>query len=114
MLQKSTVPIEIAGAGPAGLAAALTIVHSGRAARVYEQRHDVGLRFHGDFQGLENWTTPIDVLDELQQLGIATDFEHTPFSEIVAFDPAGQARTSSRLIPPAKRVPFAHAGRCFI
>lgn len=93
MLQKSTVPIEIAGAGPAGLAAALTIVHSGRPARVYEQRHDVGLRFHGDFQGLENWTTPIDVLDELQQLGIATDFEHTPFSEIVAFDPAGQART---------------------
>ncbi len=62
--------IEISGAGPAGLAAALTVTAAGQRARVYERRSDVGGRFHGDFQGLENWTTDIDVLEELASLGI--------------------------------------------
>ena len=82
-------PIEIAGAGPAGLAAALAITTAGRDARIYERRSEVGSRFHGDFQGLENWTTEMDVLDEISALGITTDFEHTPFYEVLGFDPDG-------------------------
>jgi flavin-dependent dehydrogenase len=81
--------IEISGAGPAGLAAALSVVHSGREACVYERRSDVGKRFHGDFQGLENWTTDIDVLEELGSLGIEAGFEHTPFYEVTCFSPDG-------------------------
>lgn len=57
--------IEISGAGPAGLAAALAITAAGLHALVYEKRPVVGSRFHGDFQGLENWTTREDVLEEL-------------------------------------------------
>jgi flavin-dependent dehydrogenase len=41
-------------AGPAGLAAALTLARAGVLTVVHEIRHDVGARFHGDFQGIEN------------------------------------------------------------
>lgn len=80
----------VVGAGPAGLAAALAIVRAGGSARVFERRTHVGARFHGDFQGLENWSTEVDVLDELSELGIAPTFEHTPFRECVYFGPRGE------------------------
>lgn len=48
------------------------------ATRVFERRRDVGARFHGDFQGLENWSTEKDVLEELASFGIETAFDHTP------------------------------------
>lgn len=60
---------------------------------VYEKRPDVGGRFHGDFQGLENWTAEIDVLAELDSLGIRASFDHTPVAEIVCFAPGGRAHT---------------------
>jgi flavin-dependent dehydrogenase len=85
-----TTPIEIAGAGPAGLAAALTVVKEGNHAIVSERHGDVGHRFNGDFQGLENWTTDGDVIDELEAIGIDPTFEHTPFKECVYFDPSGR------------------------
>jgi len=53
--------IEISGAGPAGLAAALAATRAGQHALVYERRADVGGRFYDDFQGLENWTTQDDM-----------------------------------------------------
>ncbi len=84
--------IEISGAGPAGLAAALAIARAGRAACVYERREDVGKRFHGDFQGLENWTTDTDVLDELGSLGVEAGFDYTPFREVTCFSPDGRPR----------------------
>jgi len=87
-----TPVIEISGAGPAGLAAALTVTAAGQRALVYERRSDVGMRFHGDFQGLENWTTDIDVLEELASMGIEARFEHTPFNTVTCFLPDGTFR----------------------
>ena len=91
-LERSSV-IEISGAGPAGLAAALAVTANGGQARVYEKRSEVGARFHDDFQGLENWTRDEDVLDELAAHGIALDFEHIPFYELTCFDPQGRSKT---------------------
>jgi len=85
--------IEISGAGPAGLAAALAVTAGGQRALVYEKRADVGGRFHGDFQGLENWTTREDVLEELASLGIQTGFEHIAVREFICFDPEGTVQT---------------------
>ncbi len=90
MLDKSI--IKISGAGPAGLTAALAVARSGKQAHVYEKRADVGGRFHGDFQGLENWTTDIDVLEELGSLGVEASFEATPFHEVTCFSPDGIPR----------------------
>ena len=70
--------ITIAGAGPAGLAAAITLARAGRRVVVHEARNEVGARFGGDLQGLENWTSRDDVLEDLRQLGITTGFEALP------------------------------------
>jgi len=78
--------ISIAGAGPAGLAAAITLARAGRRVVVHEARNEVGARFGGDLQGLENWTSGDDVLADLRQLGIATGFEALPCRCGTAYD----------------------------
>ena len=90
MSRRETPEVRIVGAGPAGLAAALTVVRAGGRAIVHEQRSDVGGRFHGDLQAIENWTTADDVLEELERIGVAPSFEARPFREGVCFDPEGR------------------------
>lgn len=51
--------IKIAGAGPAGLSAAINLAKAGYEIDIYERNHNSGSRFHGDLQGLENWSTNI-------------------------------------------------------
>lgn len=83
--------IEIAGAGPAGLAAAITLARAGRRVVLHETHGEVGHRFQGDLQGLENWTSDEDVLAGLQRLGITTDFAHLPCLAGTAFDARGRS-----------------------
>jgi 2-polyprenyl-6-methoxyphenol hydroxylase-like FAD-dependent oxidoreductase len=79
-------PIEIAGAGPAGLAAAITLARAGRNVTVFEMQKEVGHRFGGDFQGLENWSTTEDVLTTLAASGLTTDFDAMPCRNGSIFD----------------------------
>ncbi|HEV2387057.1 MAG TPA: hypothetical protein VGS20_07345 [Candidatus Acidoferrales bacterium] len=72
------------------MAAAITIAKRGGRAIVHEHNANVGMRFHGDFQGIENWTTHGDVLEELSQIGIESSYKHTPFRELVIYDPEGR------------------------
>jgi flavin-dependent dehydrogenase len=87
----SDTPIEIAGAGPAGLAAAITLAHAGRSVVVHEAQAEVGYRFKRDLQGLENWTTRQDALAVLREQGIATGFKSLPCRQGAAFDAWGKA-----------------------
>lgn len=89
-------PLHIVGAGPAGLAAAITAAKSGASVIVHERAAQVGSRFHDDFEGLENWTTAGDVLDELAAIGIAADFDATPFRELILYLPGGERRILSQ------------------
>jgi flavin-dependent dehydrogenase len=79
--------LEIIGAGPSGLAAAIVAARAGRRVVVYERQHTVGARFKGDFQGLENWTATTDVLDEFRALGIEPTFEANPVFEQTCYGP---------------------------
>ncbi|MBI3743890.1 MAG: hypothetical protein HY261_06345 [Chloroflexi bacterium] len=84
--------LHIAGAGPAGLAAAITAARAGVPTIVHERRATVGARFHGDFQGLENWTRNEDILGEFHRLGIEATFDYTPFSRLVTYNHDGRER----------------------
>ncbi|NOX87471.1 MAG: NAD(P)/FAD-dependent oxidoreductase [Calditrichaeota bacterium] len=71
--------IHIVGAGPAGLVAAINLAKAGFNPIVHEQHEDVGKRFNGDFQGLENWTTEEDVTEFLDSIGIEINFRCVPY-----------------------------------
>lgn len=91
--------IQIAGAGPSGLAAAITLAQAGRRVIVHEAQPEVGSRFQGDLQGLENWTTEQDVLEWLHELGFPTDFAAIPCRNGVAFDAWGKSYGIKSQIP---------------
>lgn len=84
-------PITIIGAGPAGLACAIVLARAGRTVLVREWKGTVGHRFHDDFQGLENWSTADDCLDNLAAIGIAPQFDHHAVHSVTGFDAHGQA-----------------------
>ena len=79
--------VEVVGAGPAGLAAAITLARAGCKVVVHEAQRQVGHRFApADLQGLENWSAHSDVLASLRDAGLTTAFEHRPFTRGLAFD----------------------------
>lgn len=74
--------IKIAGAGPGGLCAAINLSKAGYEVEVYERNHDSGIRFHGDLQGLENWSTNTDALTKLKKMNISINFNYNPFKKL--------------------------------
>lgn len=70
--------VNIIGAGPGGLTAAIVLRRHGVPVRVYEKSHDVGHRLNGDFQGLENWSSEEDVTGFLRDIGIDINFLCVP------------------------------------
>jgi flavin-dependent dehydrogenase len=75
--------IKIIGAGISGLTAAINLKKAGYIVEVYEKNKDVGLRFNGDMQGLENWSEEKNILEELNEIGIKINFECTPFNKAI-------------------------------
>ena len=73
-------PITVVGAGPGGLTAAIVLASNGRKVNLYEQNSNAGLRFNGDFQGLENWSEEEDTLNILSKIGIKINFLCDPYS----------------------------------
>lgn len=72
--------VTVVGAGPAGLTAAISLAKNGYDVNLFEQNNDVGLRFNGDFQGLENWSDEEDTLKILSRIGIKINFLCHPYS----------------------------------
>lgn len=90
-LRSSDEPITVVGAGPAGLACAIVLARAGQRVVVREWHKTVGSRFHGDYQGIENWSGGEDALDELRAAGIETSFETQAVDNGTAFDFRGEA-----------------------
>ena len=82
----SVKTVQIAGAGPAGLAAAITLAKEGISVQLHEAQKEVGYRFQGDLQGLENWTTEQDVLQWMHENGLNTGFEKRACHQGIGFD----------------------------
>lgn len=77
---------EIVGSGPAGLVAAINLARAGYRVTIYEEKPDVGHRFHGDFQGIENWSSEEDAAVLLERLGIQINHICHPYNELTVFD----------------------------
>lgn len=80
--------IRIAGAGPAGMAAAIMLAKAGYRVRVAEQQSGVGRRFNDDYQGLENWSREEDVLEEVRGMGIEPTWWSRAFYRALLYNPA--------------------------
>jgi len=91
--------VHVAGAGPSGLAAAITLAQSGCEVVVHEARAEVGARFVRDLQGIENWSVPDDAWTELGALGLADLVKARPFHTGTAFDYRDHAYTVSSARP---------------
>lgn len=88
--------IKILGAGLSGLTAAINLAKAGYEVDVYEKRKDVGMRFHGDLQALENWSEKKDVLEELKEMNLEINFDCDPFSKIALTNGSKNGEISSR------------------
>jgi len=83
--------IGIAGAGISGLTAAINLARNGFDVTVFEKAGDVGSRFSGEFQGLENWTSERDILDALKELGVEINFYHRVLEDVCFYSPSSNA-----------------------
>ena len=68
--------IKIAGAGLGGLSAAINLAQAGISAEVFEMNKDCGCRFHGDLQGIENWSYGEDALSHLKNMSLKIGFDY--------------------------------------
>lgn len=84
--------INVVGAGPAGLVAAINLAKAGFAVTLHESASAVGHRFHGDFQGLENWSGENDAKDFLARIHVKINFRFEPYRGGVFFSPSLQRR----------------------
>ena len=82
--------VRIAGAGPSGLSAAITLARAGRVVEVHEKKDDVGKRFIGDLQIIENFSErePVEVL--LDRIGVERNFYFRPVHRSTFFDHKGR------------------------
>lgn len=93
MLKSQT--ITIAGAGPAGLTAAINLARAGYDVIVHEQHPDVGMRFSEDFQAIENWSAEEDLIAALDQIGIKPDFYYRPIHKVSSYGPRSSTQVSA-------------------
>ena len=84
--------INILGAGPAGLTAAITLARAGRSVIVYERAADVGVRHDGDLEAIENWTADDDMRTEFERWGLEVNFRCVPICTGTWFGPGFRQR----------------------
>lgn len=91
--------IRIAGAGPSGLSAAITLARAGRRVEVHEAKRDVGTRFIGDIQIIEASSEREPVPEFLDRLGIERNFYFREAMSATFYDHRRKGRTVSSRVP---------------
>ena len=73
--------VNILGAGPAGLCAAINLSRAGETVKVHEKRAGAGLRFHPNLQGLRYLYMPPEKF--MSQLGLQTKVKYQYFPRAI-------------------------------
>jgi len=92
--------VNIIGAGPAGLVAAIHLAKNGYKVIIHEMKDNVGTRFNGDFQGVDNWSSREDAHQFLASMGVDINFRFFPYTNGNYFDASAKkykVRTSRPL-----------------
>lgn len=79
--------IKIIGAGISGLSSAIHLAKAGYKVKIFEKNDIVGKRFHGDYQGIENWSYKQDALEHIKSLNIELNFPYYPIKNINVVGP---------------------------
>jgi FAD binding domain len=83
--------IVIAGAGVAGLTAAINLQRAGRAVRIIERSRASGAQRFSDWDAIENWTALEDLPAFLPRIGVdGARFRHVGHCDFSVIDPRGQ------------------------
>lgn len=83
--------IVIAGAGVSGLTAAINLKSAGRAVRVIERSPESGAQRFPDWDAVENWTSPEDLPQFLERIGIDDNlFRYSGHTSFTVIDPYGR------------------------
>src|SRR5207248_7894833 len=83
--------IVIAGAGVAGLTAAINLKRAGRAVRVIDRNSASGAQRFPDWDAVENWTSLEDLPPFLERIGIeGARFRHVGHMMFSVIDPYGK------------------------
>ncbi len=91
--------VKIAGAGISGLACAIKLAKAGVKVEVHERKSQAGGRFWGDLQGLENWTSKQDVIDEIASYDLGINIPYHPLPPLVLIDGQGMEMACSQNRP---------------
>jgi flavin-dependent dehydrogenase len=67
--------IRVLGAGISGLTAAINLVKNGEEVIVYEKLPDIGMRIKPNFQGLTNYDTGEDIIENLEKLNVKINYQ---------------------------------------
>lgn len=89
--------MRIAGAGPAGLCAALLLARAGESVELRETRALVGARFRGAVHGIENWSSCEPFTERLQSWGIDLGDTLKPYHQLLLCNERTSRRVSSEL-----------------
>lgn len=89
-MNNSKNSIRIAGAGPAGLTAAIILARAGRSVIVWERGPEVGRDHNSDFESIENFITAQDMWEEFASWGLVKNFLCVPINSLTCFGPGFQ------------------------
>lgn len=94
--------INIAGAGLAGLTAAINLARAGYSVRIFEKNNSIGQQSKETIQLLPNWFSPKDVIEELEECGIKINWLNK-IEEIQVF-----LDSTKKLIFRGQKVPMGY------
>jgi flavin-dependent dehydrogenase len=91
--------IKIAGAGLAGLTAAISLARGGHKVVLYEKNSETGENRNPDWDAIENWTTELDFMHLLPKWGVRRDFDIHATREFMLLDNQGDCYPVSTAQP---------------